>query len=59
VAIGDLRVADVHMPRLTYIIESRMTHFQEGEDDEDIPTICNPDAMVTPDASLASLVTNQ
>jgi hypothetical protein len=29
--------------------ESRMTPFQEGEDDEDIPIICNSDAFVTPD----------
>jgi hypothetical protein len=32
--------------------ESRTTPFQEGEDDEDITAIRNPDALVTPDASL-------
>jgi hypothetical protein len=31
--------------------ESSTTPFQEGEDDEDITTIRNPDALVTPDAS--------
>jgi hypothetical protein len=32
--------------------ESRTTPFQEGEDGEDIPALRNPDALVTPDASV-------
>nr|TKW28086.1 hypothetical protein SEVIR_3G301100v2 [Setaria viridis] len=41
----------LHPIGITDTIESRMTPFQEG-DDEDIPAILNTDALVTPDASL-------
>jgi hypothetical protein len=38
--------------------ESRTTPFQEGEDGEDIPALCNPDALVTPDASVTPVASS-
>jgi hypothetical protein len=38
--------------------ELRVTHFQEGEDGEDIPALRNPDALVTPDASVTPVASS-
>jgi hypothetical protein len=40
-----------HEGVLECLEESSTNTFQEGEDDEDIPAMCNLDAMVTPDLS--------
>jgi hypothetical protein len=42
-------------PRLNYALESRTTSCQEGEDDEDIPAMRNPDDMVSISYSSTSI----